>query len=161
MALTDKKAPEVNNDVVDINLAGVQRTRFRINGDNNAIIELNTSDIGAVFRLEEAYPKLHDQLKKIAELNPDDDGFNAAMKEADKAMRDQIDYIFDYPVSEVCAKNGTMYDPFEGSFRFEHIISTLTKLYETNLNAEYKKMNARIQKHTSKYTKPTKSIKKK
>lgn len=161
MALTDKKAPETNKDIVDINIAGVQRTRFRINGDNNSIIELNTSDIGAVFRLEEAYPKLHEQLKKIAELDSSDEGFNAAMKEADKAMREQIDYIFDYPVSEVCAKYGTMYDPFNGSFRFEHIIDSLTKLYETTLNAEYKKMNARIQKHTDKYTKATKSNRKK
>lgn len=156
MTLTDNTAPEIKENIIDINLAGVQKTRFRINGDNNAIIELNTSDIGAVFRLEEAYPKLHDQLKNIAELNPEDPGFNEALKEADRAMREQIDYIFDSPVSEVCAKNGTMYDPFEGSFRFEHILNCLTKLYETTLNDEYKKMNARIQKHTSKYTKSRK-----
>lgn len=163
MALTDSNntTPDINNDVVDIQIAGATRSRFRINGDNDSIIELNVSDIGAIFRLEETYPKLHEELKKVADLNPEDEGFNAAMKEADKAMREQIDYIFDYPVSAVCAKHGTMYDPFEGSFRFEHIIDSLSRLYETNLNAEYKKMNARIKKHTSKYTKPTKSSKKK
>lgn len=160
MALTDETKTNAANDVIDIQIAGVQRQRFRINGDNNSIVELNTSDIGAIFRLEETYPKLHEELKRIAELDPESENFSDEMKKADKTMRDYMDYIFDYPVSAVCAKYGTMYDPYEGSFKFEHILDALSKLYENNLNAEYKKMNARIEKHTGKYTKSTKKSRK-
>ena len=47
MALTDETKNEqmvdntVENDVIDIKLDTVTLKRFRINGDNNAIIELN------------------------------------------------------------------------------------------------------------------------
>ena len=67
-------------------------------------------------------------------------------------MREYVDYIFDYPVSAVCAKYGTMYDPKDGKFRYESIIDGLTKLYADNINAEYNKISQRLAKHTEKYT---------
>jgi hypothetical protein len=70
--------------------------------------------------------------------------------------------MFDYPVSAVCDKNGTMYDPINGMFRYEIIIDGLTKLYTEKLNDEYRKLRNRIQKHTDKYTKkPSRSTKRK
>ena len=37
-------------------------------------------------------------------------------------MRELIDFIFQANVSSVCADDGTMADPLNGQFRFEHII---------------------------------------
>ena len=71
----------------------------------------------------------------------------------DMEMRQLVDEIFDSNVSEVCAPSGSMFDPFNGTFRYEHIIDVLSKLYKNNLNSEFKKMSARIRKKTSKYTK--------
>jgi hypothetical protein len=88
----------------------------------------------------------------VAEVSSEDENFSSTLAEIDSKMRDTIDYIFDYPVSAVCAKNGTMYDPKDGMFRYEHIIDALTKLYQNNLNEEYKRFQARIKKHTNKYT---------
>ena len=70
----------------------------------------------------------------------------------DAEMRELMDYLFDSPVSAVCAPQGSMYDPFNGKYRFEHIMETLFALYESNIEAEYKKMKANVNKRTAKYT---------
>ena len=80
----------------------------------------------------------------------------AKLTEIDTQMRDAIDYIFQSNVSEVCGSEGSMYDPIDGVFRYEHIIETLAKLYETNLDSEFKKMQDRLKKRTAKYTKSRK-----
>lgn len=147
MALTD------NNEIIDIDLKGVTKQRFRINGDSTAIIELNLSDLGILDRLESGVAKLEEEMKSIRDIPSDDENLSTKLKKADSRMREVVDFIFDYPVSDVCARGGTMYDPKDGMFRYEIIIDGLTKLYHNNINAEYKKFKARIQKHTDKYTK--------
>ena len=62
-----------------------------------------------------------------------------------------MDYIFNSNVSELCAPDGSMYDPINGKFRFEHIIDTLAALYETDVSGEMNKLANRVKKHTDKY----------
>ena len=153
MALTDETKKPVENDIIDINLDGIQRKRFRINGVPDAVIELNLSDLGIMERLNKGLSSLDKDMEDIAQLDDSDDhSFSAKLKEIDQKMRDAIDYIFDYPVSAVCAKYGTMYDPIDGKFRYERIIEGLVKLYESNIMTEYQKIQDRLKKHTSKYT---------
>lgn len=156
----------VTNDTVDdivdidVDLSATRKKRLRINGDNSKIIELNLSDMNIGKRLDVEYKKLRkymDSVKDIA-VNPDNDEDSLRLsyerfEEIDKKMRECVDNIFDYPVSEVCAPTGSMYDMFSGAFRFEHIIDTLTKLYENNLNTEYHKMLNRVNSTAAKYTK--------
>lgn len=157
MALIDSDL----KDVVDIELPQIKKARFRINGDPKKILELNTSDMGIVKRLNEVYPKLQELAKKATtfdeeELNDNSDDaltkFAAKLDEIDKDMRKLIDELFQSNVSEICCDDGTMYDLYGGMMRFEHIINTLSGLYENNFNEEFKRVRARIQKHTSKYT---------
>lgn len=150
MALTDNK--EKVEDVVDISLEGIQKTKFRINGRNDCIIELNLSDLGITVRLEKGLKKLQEEMSNISSIPDDDEQLSEKLLEADKHMRNYIDFIFDSPVSDILVKSGTMYDPINGEFRYEHIIDGLTKLYTDNINREYKKINMRIKKHTDKYT---------
>lgn len=150
MALTDINKTEDN--IIDITIEGIKKQRFRINGDPNSIIELNLSDFGIYERLEKGMAKLQDEMSKIANIPEDDAKIQEKMREANKAMCEWMDYIFDSPISEVFSKGGTMYDPKDGMFRYEHILDTLTKLYTNNINDEYKKLKARVQKHTEKYT---------
>lgn len=155
-----------NNVVGNIDLSALKKKRFTIDGDENRIIELDTSDIMITSRLAEAYPKIEDLLKRVQNIptvedNTDDintmvnglSQFGKNLKEIDTEMRQLIDYIFDAPVSEVCAPTGSMYDPKQGSFRAEIIIDVLMQLYENDIKAETKKIKSRIDKHTSKYTK--------
>ena len=155
MALTDETKNNIQtpeDDVIDINLDGVKRKRFRINGIPGAIVELNLSDLSIVDRLERGMQKLAAEMAAISEISDDDENTSDKLAQADQKMREYVDYIFDYPVSAVCAPKGsTMFDPNNGLFRYETIIDGLTKLYADNINAEYKKINARLKKHTDKY----------
>lgn len=157
--------PKQDNDIVDVDLSVIKKKKFRINGDNTKILELNVADMGIISRLDESYPKLMDLQAKVVELADVSDEADdrevlsstaKKLNEIDGEMRKALDYIFQSNVSEICGSEGSMYDPIEGTFRYEHIITTLAKLYENNLNAEFKKMKNRISKHTAKYTKARK-----
>ncbi len=150
MALTDKNFPEEN--IVDIQIGEPQRQRFRINSDSSKMIELNLSDLNITSRLESALTKITEVVQELQ--NTKDENVTTELAKADKAIREQIDYIFDYPVADVCEPTGTMLDPKNGELRYEQILYALLGLYEGNIKDEYVKMNKRIKQHTQKYTAP-------
>ena len=157
MALTDETKKEDN--IIDLNIEGIKKQRFRINGDPNSVIELNLSDLRIYERLEKGLAKLEEEMRKIAQFSNDDEDLSKLLNEADAAMCEWMDYIFDSPISSVFSKSGSMYDPFNGVFRYEHIIDTLTKLYTNNINDEYKKMkliNASLRKINKPFVKSIK-----
>lgn len=155
-----------NNNIIDISINGIQRKRYRINGDDNKILELNPTDFKITVRMNEAYPKLLECESKISELSDITKGkeeeqdtvesmgkFTEKLSELNSEMCELIDFIFDSNVSELCCDGGSMYDLIDGYMRYEVIIDNLVKLYENNLNAETKKIQRRVKKHTAKYTK--------
>lgn len=164
--VTTTTSPAIDNDVVDISLDTIKKKKFRIDGDNNRVLELNTSDLSVINRIEDSYPKLVElerkaSLLKVNSENSDDDTLDDAVKksnisqtlrEIDAEMRELVDYIFDADVSAKCAPFGSMFDPINGEFRYEHIVDTITKLYENNFNSEFDLMRRKVQKHTDKYT---------
>lgn len=157
-----------NNNIIDININGIKRKRYRINGDDSKILELNTTDFNLTVRMNEAYPKLVECESKVSELSDilkGDEGnedeksgtadmgrFSEELSKMNSEMCELIDFIFDSNVSELCCDGGTMYDLIDGYMRYEVIIDNLVKLYEDNLNAETKKIQRRVKKHTAKYT---------
>ena len=147
---------------IDLDLSATRKKRIRINGDNKRILELNTSDMNTIVRLKDDYPKLLKLANKVMSLKDLDDEKTEeeqlnqmadAIKSIDDEMRNLVDNIFDSNVSEVCASDGSMYDLFNGKFRFEHIIEKLSELYGSNMRNEFQAVRARVQKHTGKYTK--------
>ena len=159
-----KTPPVKEDDIQDIDLSVIRKKRFRINGDNNKILELNTSDLNIVSRLTAAYDRLQKNMEEVGDVLsklPDESEITEASEKEleeqlaviDANMKKEIDFIFDAPVSEVCSDGGSMYDPFEGSFRYEHIIEAILKLYERNLDKEFNAMKKRVSTKTSKYTK--------
>ena len=142
------------NNIVDIDLSVTKKKQFRIDKDDNRIIELNTSDLSILSRLQDSYPKLDALGVKATTISDPDNSEEtvAILKEVDEEMRSLMDFIFDSKISDVCAPEGTMFDMFNGDFRFEHILNTLITLYEDNIDKEYKLMTKKIKKHTSKYT---------
>lgn len=164
----EKVVEQTANDVPattfdgDIDLSATRKKRFRIDGDNNRYLELNTSDMTILNRLDNLYPRLQKlsedaAIKQLEKEETDSEKalskISQALIKIDVEMRQILDEIFDSNVSEMCAPSGSMFDPFNGTFRFEHIIDVITKLYENNLNSEFKKMSAKMKKRTSKYTK--------
>ena len=152
-----------NNDVIDLDLSITQKKKFRFDKDDNRIVEINTSDMTLMQRASVAYPKLQELQTKASKLtdgvNLDEDSALAGittmaerLSTVDTEMRELIDYMFDAPVSAAAAPEGSMYDPFNGSFRHEHIIAVVMQQYENNLQSEFKKMEKQLKKHTDKYT---------
>ena len=154
-----------HGNIIDINLDIIRKKRYRIDGDDSRILELNTSHLNILARLKETYPKLVDlannAFKDLPEVDTSENYDFATdeatanvintLKDADIKMRELVDYIFDAPVSSLCAPSGSMYDPINGGFRFEHIIDTLAALYETNISSEMGAIAKRVRKHTDKY----------
>lgn len=147
--------------VGNIDLLVTKRKEFTINDDPTKILRLNTSDLSMITRLEKLYPKLRELAGNAlamfdAEESDDVETFIAKTSDSlikiDTEMRRLIDELFDSNVSEMCAPEGTMYDPIEGKLRFEYIIEVLSQLYERDLKAEVEKTTAHISKYTSKYT---------
>lgn len=152
----------------ELDLSLSSRKRFRIDGDDSRVLELNTSDLNLITRLRSAYPQLKDIAQNAFKDLPDavieDENYDfmedeatsklsEALQDADTKMRTLLDYIFDSNVSELCAPHGSMFDPVNGKLRFEHIIDTLAPLYETDISTEMNKVTANVSKHTAKYTK--------
>ena len=120
--------------------------------------------MGIIGRISEAYPKLtalQGKASKMMEGLHDDDAYleddlkliGARLSEVDNEMRQIIDEIFSADVSAKAAPDGSMYDPFDGTYRFEHIITLLMSQYEKNLQDEYAKIEHQVKSHTDKYTK--------
>lgn len=155
--VTDINSPD--NDIIDIEFKELQKKRFRLDRDNSRVIELNISDISTINRLEEIYPKMlklvDDAHNKIVENKEDPNVLQEVMR-IDKEMRNLIDYAFASEVADKACPDGTLYDPFNGKFRFEYIMDKLIGLYDANLKKEYTLMKKRVDKHTSKYTKKRK-----
>lgn len=155
-------ANTTNENIPVIDLSVTRKQKFRVAGIGNddGILELNTSDLATITRLSETYPKLKELDNRVSSLqtegaDEDDDKFlslGAELGAIDTEMRNCVDYIFDSNVSEVCAPSGSMYDPFGGKLRWEHIVEVLATLYESNLSKELNKLRARSKTHTAKYT---------
>ena len=166
----DISMAETSRKIVDINIDNIEKTQFRINGRDDAIIELNLSDMGIFERLQNGYEQLEAFSKEAASVEVDDKDLHKKIKMIDEKMREVVDYIFDTNVSDACCKYGTMLDPQDGVYRFETIIDKLTSLYSNNINEEYKKMKNRVnevakqyipQDHKKKQQKPKAEIVKK
>ena len=153
-----------NSNVIDIEIKSLKKQRFRINGDDNMILELNTSDMGVVTRFSELYPKLQELADKASKLGEDDevtddedvlrmrvDKLGAQLKEVDTDMRAYIDELFDANVSEVCAPYGTMFDVVDGELRYDNIISIISGLLTDNIAKEVNAFKERMNKATKKY----------
>lgn len=149
------------NDVIDLDISVTKKKRFRFDKDDSRLVDINIADMGAISRLSETYPKLLELLDEVkgvsatesADAVSDMEIIGNTLNSVDMKMREALDYIFNAPVSAVAAPDGTMYDIFEGQFRFEYILELLIGYYETNMSEEFKKMQAKVKAHTDKYTK--------
>lgn len=162
-----------NEQIQDLVIPDIEKKKFRINGDNSRILELNPSDVNILQRLSVGYNDLLELADKVTALNiPTEGESEEQLKEMadqlsaiDQQMREKVDYIFDANVSEVCAGASSMYDPMNGKFRWEHIIEAIGRLYGTSFKKEFDQLSKRVAKHTAKYTndhnKSTKATKKK
>lgn len=143
-----------------LRVRGAAKKRFQIDGTDK-YIEINTSDTGILERLEASYMELMSLGDrsieiKAQELEPNSEESKALFTELndlDKKLRDILDKIFDSPVADACSGGGRMYDPVDGYFRFEVILSDLMAAVDGDLQSEFAKIAKRRAEHTKKYVK--------
>lgn len=159
-----------NTNVIDIDLSVTDKKAFRFGKDDNRIVYINVSDMGFLGRATDLYARLQELQAKASQitagidvdkLNQNDDTeetidvartITERLNAVDQEMRQCIDELFQAPVSAAAAPDGSMYDPFNGDFRFNIIISAILPQYENNMTTEFNKMKAQIEKHAAKYT---------
>lgn len=147
------------NQTVDFDLSFVPKKRIRIDGDDNRVIELNTSDMGIIERIDKLADKMDELSKQYVDKKFDDNLDEKAeteeliseIKRLDTQMRTIVDDLFQSPISDVCVQNGTMFDMVNGQFTYEIVIEKLLTLYTDNIESETKRTLDRIRKHTNKY----------
>lgn len=160
----EEPIPTMPNGVINLDMRDAARTKIWVNGDCRKIIELNLTDMGIITRFSDTYPKLlalQDEISQMIEDGKPEDmdsmdditKFAEQFKSIDKKMREYVDYIFDYKVSDVCSDGGSMYDLVAGGWwRFEYIIDKIGKLYNQKFGDEMKKNDKRMRMHTDRYT---------
>ena len=153
-------------DNLNLDLSRTRKKRITIDGDENRVLELNTSDFGIITRLESIYSELNtlgDTILEFveAEAKADDTDdlsqihrYSEKFKEVDGKMRKLLDDLFQSNVSDICCPVGTgsMYDMFDGEQRWEIILEQILNLYSDSIRAESEKTKNAVKSHTSRYT---------
>jgi hypothetical protein len=66
--IQDPAPHTVNNEIIDLDLSITKKKKFRFDKDDNRIVEINTSDMNLMQRVNVAYPKLQALQDKAAKL---------------------------------------------------------------------------------------------
>ena len=85
----------IDNDIVDIDFKEIQKKRFRLDRDNDRVIELNISDLLLVKRLEEVYPKMLNMVTKANDMVTEDTDEIDALIAIDNELKELLNYAFD------------------------------------------------------------------
>lgn len=110
------------------------------------IIYISPTDFNIVKRLEEAKACI-DKIK-IADENADGD----TIKKLDRQIREQIDYAFDYNVSDVVFKNQHTLSTYNGVTFVERFLEGIEPVIKKIVGAENQKTQNRMNQYTRPYT---------
>ena len=155
----DKRMENTMNQVVDFDLSLSKKKRIRIDGDDNRVIELNTSDMGIIERIGNLADKMNELSTEYIDTKFDDNldekeetkEIISRIKGIDSKMREIVDDLFQSKISDICVPDGTMFDMFNGQFMYEILIEKLLTLYADRISEETQKTLTRMRKHTDKY----------
>lgn len=109
------------------------------------VIYINPSDFNILTRLEE----VKKNMEKIPDFKEDITGDSVI--EADRYVREQIDYLFGDKVSDTVFKNQHSMSTLKGVTFVERLIEGLTPVIEQIITKEVKSSEERMKKYTSAY----------
>lgn len=138
------------------------RKVFSVDGDESRSFALDLTDTGILGRwheMEDWFASADEKARDILSKADDENGIHDMSKafyELDSEIKQKLNYLFDADVCTPVVGNGAIIRAVEGQPLFTIIISNLLPLYEKEIENENKKAQARIAKHTAKYTKPEK-----
>lgn len=129
---------------------------FTINGDENRVIRFNPSDIAILKRLDEAKDKILEamQVEKDIELDvegkPIESLENASkvVKHIDDTIKEQINYVFDYNVSDVVFGKQSPMANIKGLPLYVRFMESVKPVIESAMKEEAEKSRKRVNKYT-------------
>lgn len=115
--------------------------------DENAIIRINTRDSNLYPRLNESRKKLEALYKEYENFNADSEEESAkALVNFDNRIKAELDYMFDYPVSEVAFGNFSSISIYDGMPAFQSFLNAILPEIYKDIDSEHKESEKVIDK---------------
>ena len=123
---------------------------YQIGDDENAVIRINTTDVGILARLNEAVKNIEQIQKKYenAEKAESTDAIQL-ITECDKDIREQINYIFDSDVCTVAFGEVNCLSLVGGKPIFENFLEVLIPVMQADFESAQKISDEKVGKYTS------------
>jgi hypothetical protein len=118
--------------------------------DETAIIRVNTRDPNLYTRINEAkkeLQKLADKYENFRSDNPEE--ISAMIIEFDTKVKEQIDYMFNSPVSEVAFGVSSSVAVYDGVPAFQAFLNAILPEVEKEIDKEQKKAEKNVSKYVS------------
>lgn len=128
------------------------KTYELVNKDKKVLgkISFNPSDVNIAQRYGEVVVQLEKIDMNIDTENPDE--IAKELKRIDEIIYEKINYLVDADIANTLFSIMGPFSPMpSGQFFVEYILEVIGKIIYQETGARVKKMNKRIQKHTSKY----------
>lgn len=125
---------------------------YCINDDENAVIRINTTDIHIIDRITQAKKKLNEIMSEYSAINENDVTSDEAVKlmsEAEKKIREQINYVFGSDVCSAAFGITSCLSPVGGQPLFMNFLDAVLPIIEKDVLAERNATSKNIQKYTS------------
>lgn len=123
---------------------------YQIGDDENAVIRINTADVGILARLNEAVKNIEQIQKKYenAEKAENTDAIQL-ITECDKDIREQINYIFGSDVCTVAFGEINSLSLVGGKPIFENFLEVLIPVMQADFESAQKISDEKVSKYTS------------
>lgn len=124
---------------------------FSINGDESRVISVNLTDFGILNRFEEASKKIKAYIdnfdsSEIGNENEEDKELYL-LKNSDRFVREQIDYIFNSPVSDIAFGKTNCLSLVQGEPLYYRFFEVIIPEIRNALKDEKRKQNEKTQKY--------------
>lgn len=128
---------------------GVQE--FKINGDENKILRINTADLQILNRAKKAETELKEIANECININQNmsNDESIDLLDKYDKKVKKTIDYIFNTNASQVVFGEMNCLSICDGQPVFKNFLDEILPVITTDIESETKKSQANINKYTS------------
>lgn len=137
------------------------RVPITINNERDeelGVVYINPNDFNMIKRLEDAKNNISALIVTDKDISGEDAGKKIA--EIDEKIKEQVDYLFDYKVSDIVFKSQHSLSLHNGDTFIERLLNALTPVITDIVNKETEKSEKRMSKYTKAYTQDHKTKKK-
>jgi len=123
-------------------------------GEEIGVFYFQPTDIGIIKRFNEVADRFQDVVAPLENANINSDGTGvesndvAALEEAEKRLYDMCNYLFGGNLAEAFFGKMNPFSPVGGNFYCENALNAVSQYISNRMDAEAKKINARVERYT-------------